>query len=145
MRAGLEKSFPLGPVAVDPKNPPAHLKKFFAWAKANCVRVVGGWAPLLMKPEYVREPWLYYFASLRKLHIENGGVSLGTPTDYFQPIDYMFDNALHDNEMGRARASAVLARDLCRIRACPTAEQSAAVSPTFTSRRPFKTGQGTGN
>jgi hypothetical protein len=128
MRAGLEKSFPFGPETVDPRAPPVHLKKFFAWAKANGVQVVGGWSPLLMKPEYEREPWLSYFAGLRRLYTENGGLSLGTPKDYFQPIDYMFDNALHDNEKGRAHASAMLARDVCRIRGCPTVVQRASVS-----------------
>lgn len=133
MRRHLDESGVFGPDIFDSKNPPPHLRNFFAWAKAHDVRVVEGWVPMLMQPEYETDPWLAYFTALKELYTENGGLSLGTATDYFQPIDGIFDNELHDNEIGRARASAVLARDICKIRVCSTGGQSTTMSVGFTN------------
>jgi hypothetical protein len=121
MLNALETSKLFPPVMLDPKDPPPFLKKLFAWAKANDIQVAGAWVPLLMRPEYKEEPYLSYFAALKAVFAEAGGVSLGTATDYFQPIENMFDFVLHDNEFGRARASAVLAREICKVRVCPSA------------------------
>jgi hypothetical protein len=133
MRRRVEESGTFGPDIFDSKNPPQHLRNFFAWAKTHDVRVVEGWVPMLMQPEYETDPWLAYFTALKELYIENGGLSLGTATDYFQPIDGIFDFELHDNEIGRSRASAVLARDICKIRSCPTGGQSTTISVGFTN------------
>jgi hypothetical protein len=42
---------------------------------------------MLMQPEYRTDPWLTYFTALKKLYTENGGLSLGAATDYFQRED----------------------------------------------------------
>jgi hypothetical protein len=118
MRKHLQDAPPISAQHFDPDNPPPVLAPFFAWAKEHHVQVAQAWTPLLMRPEYLEEPYRSSFASLKKVFVKAGGIPLGSATDYFQPIDRMYDYILHANELGRARASEVLAREICKARAC---------------------------
>lgn|SRR5262245_23141245 len=118
MRKHLEDAAPIPVQHFDPNNPPPVLTPFFAWAKEHNVQIAQAWTPLLMRPEYLGEPYTSSFASLKDVFVKAGGVPLGNATDYFQPIDNMYDYILHANEFGRARASEVLAREICKARTC---------------------------
>ena len=118
MRKHLEDAPPISVQYFDPNNPPLVLKLFFAWAEEHNVQVAQAWTPLLMRPEYLMEPYKSAFASLKQVFVKAGCVPLGNATDYFQPIDNMYDYILHANEFGRARASEILAREICNARTC---------------------------
>lgn len=119
MRARLEaaRPFPADPV-VGVDHVPRALGEFFAWAKAHDIQVAQAWTPLLMEPAYRNEPYQRYFDGFRRVFAIAGGVTLGDPVEYFQPIENMFDYELHDNEIGRAAASETLAKEICKVRQC---------------------------
>ncbi len=93
--------------------PPA-LKAFFDWAQANQISFGVVWTPLLDNPAYRDPPHQAFFATVTRWYTDAGGQQLGPATDYFQPLNNMYDYIYHDNERGREAASIVLARHLCK-------------------------------
>jgi hypothetical protein len=74
---------------------------------------------MLDRPEYSQTSRQAFFGNVTKWYVDGGGIKLGAATDYFQPLDHMFDYLFHDNAKGRIAASRVLAVNSCNAVTCP--------------------------
>jgi hypothetical protein len=117
-RDALLHSDPMPAWTADPTFPPQVLENFFQWAKLHGVRVGMAWTPMLMKDAYLSKPYRAFFDGVTQWYLQAGAYQLGAATDYFQPLDNMFDHVLHDNEKGRIAASGTLSRNLCKVLQC---------------------------
>jgi hypothetical protein len=122
IRESVRSAAPMPAWSADPDKPPKPLSQFLTWAQAHNVRVGMAWTPMLRDPAYSTPRYQAFFAGLTQWYVRGGGLKLGDASEYFQPLDNMFDNILHDNERGRIAASRTLAAHLCEVLECPGAD-----------------------
>jgi len=77
------------------------------------------WPVTVANEDYWEEPYTGYFERHAETFRRLGFTVRGNPLDYLLPENEMLDSIYHADSVGAARASSVLARDICGIVHCP--------------------------
>ena len=76
------------------------IKEFSRWAKEKGVIVYVSYANRVYLKEYEREEYARYFENLKRYFIRNDIAVLGTPYDFFYPVDLFYGTQYHLSQRG---------------------------------------------
>jgi hypothetical protein len=110
----------MGPafVKMNPRDPPAYLRRFLTTARQRGVTVFGGWSPMLDSPLYHDPTDPQRLRATSAAYKVLGVPALGAPQDFLFPLSDMFDTNFHLNDVGRVKATDRLGNLICRQIRC---------------------------
>lgn len=76
------------------------IKEFSRWAKKKGVIVYVSYANRVYLKEYEREEYVRYFENLKRYFARNDIAVLGTPYDFFYPVDLFYGTQYHLSQQG---------------------------------------------
>jgi hypothetical protein len=117
MRVRVHFMAPFKPVVVG--RPMKAVQSFVAWAKARRVKVYFGWAPTLERSAYGDASYVASLNGLASSFREMDAPVLGVPSEFLLHEPEMLDTQYHATSGGRRRMTTLLAKELCKVTACP--------------------------
>jgi hypothetical protein len=111
--AKVKKDLGLNPI-FDPSAPAwASMAEFMGTARKRGARLYFAWPGIAENPVFASERYKKFFGMLQH-HVEGMGIEvISSPSDFFLPIDEMYDTQYHPNGRGKLRRTERLLASLC--------------------------------
>lgn len=106
-------------VPITDKNLAHAVRGFVEWSHAKGIKVLLAWPTMLNRDVYATKEYTDTYSTIIDTFKRMGVTTLGVQTDFLLPADMMYDTAYHPNDIGREKATRVLAARLCEAVTCP--------------------------